>query len=258
MISVATITYNNFIELKASLDSIRNAQNIESVVINGGDSIDSFSLLSQHQGTVVNESDDGISDAFNKGFRYSKGQAVTYLNSGDLLLDPEYYLWADRVFTEDPSVGFVYSDIIFDDPILGKYFMKPRGRDASDLGAGMPFPHPSMIVRREIFEQIGGFSEDYKISMDFDFVVRLLGAGHRGLYYPHATVMMDGAGVSSTREIQGIMECKRSLESNGHFYGQIRRDFELRLLNYRIRTGIKRLLGNTGLKLIKTLKNKLK
>ena len=258
MISVVTITYNNSVELKDTLSSIQGISNIESIVINGGSEVDSLSLLKNHVGVVVSEKDEGISDAFNKGARYSSGQAVAYLNSGDVLLDREYYLWADRVFSEDPSIGFVFSDIFFIDPVVGQTVMKPRGRLRSDLGKGMPFPHPSMIVRREIFDQIGGFSKDYKIAMDFDFVVKLLAAGHRGVYYPHATVRMNGGGVSTSSEYFGILECKSSLVRHAEFYGRNRISFEIRLLNYRLRAGVRSIFGNRALSMLKALNSKLK
>jgi len=255
MISVVTITFNNFSELRETLKSVEGIPEVESVVINGGSDPLTTEFLKNHSGTVVNEKDEGISDAFNKGVRYSKGRAVAYLNSGDVLLDREYYIWADRVLAEDPGISFVYADIIFVDPLTGENVMKPRGRDHLNLGKGMPFPHPSMVVRREIFEQIGGFSMDFKIAMDFDFVVRLLSAGHRGLYYPQATVKMDGGGVSTSRELQGIMECRRSLEKHGHFLGRNRTGFDSRLRNYRIREGVRRAFGETGLRFLKWIKN---
>ncbi len=257
MISVVTITYNNFSELKATLSSLKGLSEIESVVINGGSDPESREFLKTHSGTVVNEPDQGISDAFNKGVRYSKGEAIAFLNSGDTLLDHEYYLWANRALKEDPSIDFVYSDILFMDPVAGAITMKPRGKNRVDLGEGMPFPHPSMVVRRELFEKLGGFSMDYKIAMDFDFAVKLVSAGHRGTYYPQPTVKMDGAGVSSARELQAIMECKKSLLEHGVFQ-ENRAKFDKRLLNYRIRAWVQNTFGNWALSTLKTLKSKLK
>lgn len=258
MISVVTITFNNCQELKETLKSIEGIPVIESVVINGGSTADTFEFLKSHSGTVVNEKDDGISDAFNKGSKNSRGDAVAYLNSGDVLVDREYYIWADRALRENPEIGFVYSDIVFVDPVAGEMNMSPRGKTRNDLGKGMPFPHPSMVVRREIFDQIGGFSKEYKIAMDFDFAVRLLAAGHRGLYYPHATVRMDGGGVSSSRELQGIMECKKSMQSHGEFSGKNEKDFQSRLFNYQLRSRIRSIFGDRVFKLAKTAKNLLK
>ena len=258
MISIVTITYNNCSELKKSIESIRGLNGIESVVINGGSSQDSFDYLSHHFGFVLNEKDDGISDAFNKGLRHSNGDAISFLNSGDLLLDRYYYQWADELFKSDPNIDFVYSNIIFVAPSGKELLMKPRGAVKADLGKGMPYPHPSMVVRREIFEKIGGFSKNYKIAMDFDFAVRLLAAGYRGIYYPHATVKMDGGGVSSVKEFQGISECRASLVEHDLFHGKIASDFKFRLLKYRVRGLVLKLLGNRSLILLKSLKSKLK
>jgi glycosyltransferase involved in cell wall biosynthesis len=258
MISVVTITFNNCHELRETLGTLENVSNIESIVINGGSSQDSFDLLKFYIGTVVNEKDEGISDAFNKGWKYSKGQAVAYLNSGDLLLDKEYYAWADRFLLENSDIDFVYSDIIFNDPIVGELKMKPRGKNRNDLGKGMPFPHPSMVVRLETIQKIGGFSKNFKIAMDFDFVVRLLVGGYRGVYYPHSTVKMDGCGISTQREYQGIQECKKSLMQHGEFVGAVRLDYEARVRNYRLRKGVHTIFGNTILKAFKKLKKKLK
>ena len=45
----------------------------------------------------------------------------------------------------------------------------------------MPAAHMSIFVRKSIFNEIGGFDEDLKISSDFDFVNRLL--AHSQKYY---------------------------------------------------------------------------
>jgi GT2 family glycosyltransferase len=256
MISVVTITYNNYLELKSTLNSLHDLQNIQSVVINGGRDEDSLQLLSHHAGVTVTEPDEGISDAFNKGIRHSTGDAIAFLNSGDILIDREYYIWADRVLAEDPNIAFTFSDIRFIDPIAGEVTMKARGRNDVILGEGMPFPHPSMVVRREIFEKIGGFSKEYKIAMDFEFVTRLIAAGHRGSYYPQATVKMDGSGISTSKELPGILECKKALIAHGLFTGKNEICFESRLRNYRIREWVKRFFGDTALRMLKNLNNR--
>jgi GT2 family glycosyltransferase len=237
MISIVTITFNNPDELKATLQSLSVAKGIESVVVNGGAVLESGSLPRIPE-TLIQEKDRGISDAFNKGWRNSTGLAVAYLNSGDRLLSPDFYERAEGVLKANPDIGFVYADLRFIHSRSGAYRMTPRGRGHSDLGKGMPFPHPSMVVRREIFEKIGGFSEAYRIAMDFDFVVRLLQAGYVGHYLPGEVVEMDGAGVSSTREGEGIGECRKSLVENGCYRGKIRWDFFMRMVRYRVRMGL--------------------
>jgi GT2 family glycosyltransferase len=254
MISVVTITFNNFSELKDTLASLSGVPSIESVVINGGSDSASVDYLTSHSGVVLNEKDEGSSDAFNKGIRLSTGLGVAFLNSGDTLIDSQYYAWAERALVEDSTLGFIYSDLTLVDGGGHELRMAPRGKGIDTLGKGLPFPHPTLVVRREIFQQIGGFSKDYKIAMDFDFVVRLLGAQHRGLYYPHSTVRMDGSGISVANEWRGIEECRRSLFDHSLFTEINRRDFSKRVRNYKIRQVLKKIFGEKALRFLKKLK----
>ena len=67
MISVITVTYNNYDDLHRTLNSLKNVDGIESVVVNGGDCNKTKKLLSNYDGIAISEPDKGISDAFNKG-----------------------------------------------------------------------------------------------------------------------------------------------------------------------------------------------
>ncbi|NDG86251.1 MAG: glycosyltransferase, partial [Proteobacteria bacterium] len=184
MISVVTITYNNFSELKATLDSLTGVEGIESVVVNGGSCPSTLEFLSRWKGKSISEKDRGISDAFNKGWRNSSGDAVAFLNSGDVLIEPSYYHKAQEVLDRNPDIDFVYADIRFKDAFSGVRRMRPRGAGLRDTGKGMAFPHPSIVARRSVFDKIGGFSEEYRIAMDFDWAVRLLATGHSGIHLP--------------------------------------------------------------------------
>ena len=67
MVSVITVTYNNYNDLHRTLRSLKNVTGIESVVVNGGDCNKTKKLLSNYDGIAISEPDKGISDAFNKG-----------------------------------------------------------------------------------------------------------------------------------------------------------------------------------------------
>ena len=79
----------------------------------------------------------------------------------------------------------------------------------------MPYLHPTMIVRKEVFEQLGGFNLKYEIGMDFDFIVRMEKKGYKGYYYDSSPVVkMEGTGKSQSKEFKAIIECFRSLCEN--------------------------------------------
>src|ERR1035437_129963 len=178
-ISIVTITYNNLSELKKTLESIPREDYIESVIINGGNSTETIEYLINNKGIVVNEKDKGIADAFNKGIMHSTGDAVMFLNSGDLLYDKRYPDIALKLLENDTNISFVHAPIIFDDQHGGELVIRPRMKN---LGRGMPYLHPTMIVRKEVFEQLDGFNMKYEIGMDFDFIVRMEKKGYKGFY----------------------------------------------------------------------------
>ena len=60
-------------------------------------------------------------------------------------------------------------------------------------------PHPSFYVRRECFEQLGGYSLDYRICADFELELRyLLLAKLRAAYLPECVVIMRMGGMSTS------------------------------------------------------------
>jgi len=212
MISIITITYNDSSGLKKTLASIPDFDFIESVVINGGSGKSTLEFLGLHRGKVISEKDDGIADAFNKGITNSSGDAIMFLNSGDELIEPGYSKEAVEIFNKNKDVDFIHSNLILIDSIGTELYMKPP---FCNLGRGLPYLHPTMIVRKSVFDQIGLFNKNYKIAMDFDFIVRLVKKGYKGFYVKDKTVVkMEGTGISIEQEFDGIKECYKSLKQN--------------------------------------------
>ena len=119
MISIITVTYNNFDDLHRTLVSLKKVEGIEKIVVNGGECAKSKEYLSDFDGIAISEPDNGISDAFNKGVSHSNGNSVMFLNSGDVLLSPDYLLEAENIMRFNPEISFVHSDLVFEDRISG-------------------------------------------------------------------------------------------------------------------------------------------
>jgi len=244
MISVVTITYNNFSELQKTVESLAPVRDrIEHIIVNGGQCEQTKEYLRQYGCKSISEPDRGISDAFNKGVRVATGSGVVFLNSGDVLIHPEYLEWADSHLT---SKDFTFSDILFDDAVGGVIRLKPHRQS---LGRGMPYPHPSLVVRRQVFDLIGGFLENFRFAMDYEFVCRMENAKLEGAYYGRPVVLMDGTGVSARNEGRSLAECKNALIENDLWNVSNRFSFYERRFLYSVRrtlsaAGLGRLLGS--------------
>ena len=212
VLSIITITFNNFSELKGTLDSIPKLEFIESVVVNGGDCPQTKEFLKSYKGKSISEKDSGIADAFNKGIKLASGDLLMFLNSGDVLIDPNYLTNARNQFLTNKKIDFVHSNLILKDASRTDLFMRPP---FSNLGRGMPYLHPTMIIRKIIFDSVGMFNLNYKIAMDFDFIVRLKKKKLREYYVKEGfPIAMDGNGKSITKEGKAIRECFTILKEN--------------------------------------------
>ena len=221
MISIITVTYNNFEDLSRTLFSLKEvAQDIEieSIVVNGGNCKKTNKLLKTSKGISISESDKGISDAFNKGVNISNGENIMFLNSGDELISSNYLKETEKLLNSNPEISFVHSDSLFEDRISGTIYMEPLKSiffKNVPLGRGMPYNHLTMVIRKNVFEKIGFFKLHYKITMDFEWVCRLQKNNINGFYLGGTPVVrMDGGGISSTTEQLVMWESLKALYEN--------------------------------------------
>lgn len=252
MISVITITYNNFEELQKTVNSIGTENNIESVIINGGNCERTIEFLSSYAGIIINEKDSGIADAFNKGLRNSSGSYVMFLNSGDELIDKNYLKRAADFLDENKIYSFVHSNLLFVDESGEEYHLHPPMKNT---GRGMPYLHPTMIVRKNVFDNLGTFNTSLKIAMDFDIIVRMEKAGLKGFYFKdYFPVRMEGSGRSVKEESEALTECYRILKEHNYLNLKNRYGFFIRYIFYLIR----KFSGLKGLNILLLKLKKLK
>ncbi len=59
-------------------------------------------------------------------------------------------------------------------------------------------PHPTFFVRKELYEEFGGFDMSYRICADFDLMVRILYREKvASAYLPEVLVRMRNGGIST-------------------------------------------------------------
>ena len=213
-LSIITITRDNYDDLIKTLESTEGIP-CERVVINGGECPKTREFLSGRPDIVsLTEKDDGIADAFNKGIKLSSKTAIWFLNSGDICIDKQFPRFACEKLN---SHEIVFSDITLDHPKKGKINIY-RNR-SKYLGLGMPYLHPGLIVKRNVFDEVGLFKTDYKIAMDFEFLCRINKKKYRHIEYPKPAVLMDGHGISNNNYQLGLEENKRALSESGNYSG---------------------------------------
>ena len=213
LLSIVTITFNNFDELLHTVESVKDLKCCEHLIINGGKCQKTLEFLQSFSGKSISEPDQGISDAFNKGIKLSQGSAVILLNSGDILLDQTYPEKALHILKEHPEVDFVHANELYDDAMIGEFVMRPLRKQNNlypNIGKGMPYRHQTMVVRKTVYEKVGLFDLKY-VTSDYDWICRwenscIKISGSAYYLQGNPVIKMDGGGISSIQEGKVILE----------------------------------------------------
>ncbi len=204
-ISIVTAVYNCRSTIEDTIRSVRSQSydNVEHVVIDGASTDGTTEVLRAHAdeiATLVSEPDRGIYDALNKGIERCTGDIVGILHADDFYANESVLAEVAEAF-RDIGVDAVFADVEFVDPsrptrVVRHYSSK--GFSRRSLARGMMPAHPTLFVRRSVYERLGRYSLDYKIASDFDMIVRMFGSGDVPFaYLPRVLVRMRTGGLST-------------------------------------------------------------
>lgn len=211
-ISLVTATWNCAGTVADCLASVarQSYANREHVLIDGASRDGTLRVLQAHReqlAVLVSEPDRGIYDALNKGIARSSGEVVGFLHADDVFAGSDVLARVAAAFV-DPTVSAVYGDLQYvrkDDigQVVRHWQSSPFSRQQLEWG-WMP-PHPTLYVRREWYERIGGFDIRYRIAADYFSILRLFSQpDFKAVYLPEVLVKMRLGGASN-RSLNAII-----------------------------------------------------
>ncbi|NYT74382.1 glycosyltransferase [Halomonas sp. QX-2] len=204
-ISVITACFNSQKTIAEAIESLKRQSwpFIEHLVIDGASQDASVAIASKTLGdgdVLISEPDRGIFDALNKGLQRASGDVIGFLNSDDLFAHDNVLRRVAACFN-DPNVGAVYGDLQYvdaDDTERVIRYWKSGTFSRRKLQRGWMPPHPSFFMRREFYEDLGGFDPAYRISGDYDSLLRYLSSEMFSVVYlPEVLVKMRVGGASN-------------------------------------------------------------
>jgi glycosyltransferase involved in cell wall biosynthesis len=185
-VSVITPSFNQGPYIESTLKSViaQDGVNIEHVVVDGGSTDETISILKQ-AGNVVSwtsQRDNGQADAVNKGICATQGEIIGWLNSDDVYY-PGAVAQAVQYFIDYPEIDVVYGmadHIGADGAVLGRYPTEPWSFDR--LKETCFICQPALFFRRRAVEQFGLLDVSLNYCMDYEYWLRLGFGGAQFLY----------------------------------------------------------------------------
>lgn len=204
-LSLITASYNSARTIADTLRSV-NVQtwpDIEYLIVDGGSKDETMEIVAREGRRVtsaVSEPDKGIYDAYNKGLSRATGDVIGFINSDDYYCTPEAIAEVMAAFDADPELEAVHGDLVYVDPVdTGKVerYWKSRPATVENLRRGFIPAHPTLFLRREVYDKVGTFDTGYRLAADYDFMLRAFFV-HRikSLYIPSIWVRMRSGGAT--------------------------------------------------------------
>ena len=180
-ISIITATYKCAPTVGDCLDAVaaQTYPDREQIVIDGASPDGTLAVLTARQAqlaVLVSEPDQGIYYALNKGLARASGEVVGVLHADDVYGDAEVLARIAAAFA-DPTVMAVYGDLEYvsqGDPTRVVRHWRAGPFDPARLRRGWMPPHPTLYLRRSVYERLGGFDTRYRIAADDDLMLRVL------------------------------------------------------------------------------------
>ena len=234
-ISIITVTFNSERTLCDTMDSVlkQNYANYEYIVVDGGSKDRTLDIIKEYeskfQGRMhwISESDNGIYDAMNKGFKMAKGDVLMLINSDDLFASERVLESVASTFENNPDIDGIFANLYYvaSDNIFKIIRRWKTGLQRPFKKGWLP-AHPTFYVKRSIYEKYGYFDLNFKLAADFELMLRFVERYHIKMkYLPEYLVKMRIGGATSSSLKNIISQNKECLEafkvnglSSGPFY----------------------------------------
>ena len=203
-LSLITASYNRAHTIRDTIRSVNTQTfpHIDHIFIDGVSKDESVAIINaeaQRAPTVVSEPDKGFYDAYNKGLALAKGDIIGFINSDDFYVHDRVIERVMKVF-EDPSVDAVHADLVYvkqDDPMKVVRHWHSRDLTPALMRRGFIPAHPTVFLRRSVYDRAGGFDLDYKLAADYEFLLRAFYThAIKAVYLPEIWVRMRTGGAT--------------------------------------------------------------
>ncbi|MDD2905821.1 MAG: glycosyltransferase family 2 protein [Sulfurimonas sp.] len=215
-ISIITSVWNNKETIRDAVDSVlsQTYENIEYIVVDGASTDGTVGIVQSYGDKIskfVSEKDKGIYDGLNKGISLATGDVVAFLHSDDIYASATIIEEVALAFTSDKSIDGVYGDLVYtpkSDTSKVLRYWKSREFESGLLAKGWMPAHPTLFLKREVYEKYGEFDLSFKIAADYDFMLRVLKSGIQVKYLPKVLYKMRVGG-ESNKSIKNIVRKSR-------------------------------------------------
>ena len=176
--SIITVVKNDELEISNTIKSIINQsyKNFEYLIIDGKSTdktLEKILKFKKKITTLICEKDKGIYYAMNKAIKFTNGEIIVFVNSGDLL-KRNALKEVNDIFQKNKNFDYVFGTVIRH---YTKSTILKHGVNINRLKYNFDFApahSTGFFLKKKMFVKYGLFNTKYSCSADYDLYYRLI------------------------------------------------------------------------------------
>ena len=204
-VSIITVSFNSAKTIADTIESVlsQDYPEIEYIVVDGGSTDDTVQIIEEYQDRIsrwISEKDRGMYDAMNKGIALATGDVIGILNSDDVYMN-KHIISELMGLMQSQKAQVVFADLILvdqDNPNKVLRYYDSGHFHPNKFKYGWMPAHPTVFVKRALYDAVGPFATNYQIAADYEMLIRILAIQRaRYAYLPKPVVRMRSGGAST-------------------------------------------------------------
>lgn len=228
LISLITVTYNRAHTIKGAIEGVlrQRNKNYEYIIVDGASKDNTLEILKEYEPKFegrmrwVSEPDKGLYDAINKGLKMAIGDVVGIINSDDFFHRDDVFDLVTQAFNDKQTDAIYGDERVVDETGKPIYYDSSKYFRTWMYRIGLMPGHESFYAKKSLFEKYGYYKTDYKITADFELMLRFAYIHRVKMKYIHEDLLSFRTGGISTQLSQKMLlhkEQVRACKENGLF-----------------------------------------
>ncbi len=198
-ITIITVVYNRADTVEQTILSVlgQTYKDIEYIIIDGGSDDGTISIIKKYEAKIsywISEKDKGIYHAMNKGILRANGDYIQFLNADDFFVDKDIIKKVVNKLKKFLPDILSFPVWIVDEKLCMQRILNNK-MGINEIKRGRNLPHQGIFVKTDILREYK-LNEKYKISSDFELVLRCAINGKKIFFMDELIVYFGGGGVS--------------------------------------------------------------
>lgn len=225
-VSIITVTFNSKRTLSDTFASVigQEYSATEYIVVDGGSTDGTLEIIKANEAQISNwisEPDSGLYDAMNKGIRMATGDVIGLINSDDFYIDSKVISDVMAIFRRQ-QVDAVHGELFYVDAENTDKVVRHWKTGEFTKGSfanGWHPAHPTLFLKRSVYEKYGLFNLNFKLAADFEFMCRIFEKYTISSVYLNRPLIKMRLGGATSKNLRNILaqniECYRAFITNG-------------------------------------------